>query len=161
MTDVHEWQHVFKLDPDKTIDDRTVEAVCESGTDAILVGGTEGVTFENTIDLLGRIRRFETPCVLEVSNASAVVPGFDHYFIPFVMNATDPEWILKRHHEAVKAFGNMIPWQDVSMVGYCVLNPDSAVAALTKSDTDLDVEDVVAYAQMAAHMLRFPFFYRD
>lgn len=159
MIRFHEWKHVFKLDPDKSISDQALEAICESGTDALIVGGTSGVTFEKTIDLLGRIRRFETPCILEVSNPDAIVPGFDHYFIPVVMNATDPNWLLKPHREAVKQFGSMIPWQDVSTVGYCVLNADSAVARLTGSETRLSAEDVLAYARMAVHMFRFPFFY--
>ena len=44
MYDVRQWRHVFKLDPKKKISDEELEHVCESGTDAIIVGGTDGVT---------------------------------------------------------------------------------------------------------------------
>lgn len=161
MIETDNWRHVFKLDPDKTISDEALEALCESGSDAIIVGGTHGVTFDNTIELLSRIRRYAIPCVLEVSNHEAIVPGFDHYFIPFVLNATDPEWMLKPHYTAVKELGTMIPWDDISMLGYCVLNPNSAVARLTKSDTHLHIEDVLAYGRMALHLFKIPYLYLE
>jgi putative glycerol-1-phosphate prenyltransferase len=159
MIETKAWRHVFKLDPDKAISNEALEALCESGSDAIIVGGTYGVTFDDTIELLSRIRRYAIPCVLEVSNHEAIVPGFDHYFIPFVLNATDPEWILKPHYTAVKEIGNIIPWHDISMLGYCVLNPDSGVARLTKSDTHLHKEDILAYGRMALHMFKLPYLY--
>lgn len=86
---IQSWKHVFKLDPDKELDDEALDAVCMSGTDAIMVGGSSGVTYENTVDLLSRVRRYEVPCVLEVSDLEAVVPGFDLYMIPMVLNTTD------------------------------------------------------------------------
>ena len=67
MIDYRSWRHTFKLDPDKTIDDEALELICESGTDAIIVGGTYGVTFDNTLDLMSRIRRYAVPAVLEIS----------------------------------------------------------------------------------------------
>lgn len=159
MFDFKKCKHVFKLDPHKPITDRDLEAICESATDAVVVGGTHGVTFDNTIDLLGRIRQYEVACLLEVSNHEAIVPGFDHYFIPFVLNARNPEWIIKPHHAVVKEMGSLIPWRDISVLGYCVLNPDSAVAQLTQSDTDIHRDDIVAYARMANHMFNIPLFY--
>lgn len=51
-----EWEHVFKLDPNKSISDEALEQLCESGTDAVIVGGSDGVTLDNTLFLLGRIR---------------------------------------------------------------------------------------------------------
>lgn len=159
MIEARYWKHVFKLDPDKTISDEALEALCESGSDAIIVGGTMGVTYDNTIDLLSRIRRYAIPCLLEVSHPEAVVPGFDHYFIPFVLNATDSEWIVKPHHTVVKELGTLIPWHDLSMVGYCVLNPYSSVAELTKSKTDLQMNDILAYGRLAKYLFKLPFFY--
>lgn len=159
MIEANDWKHVFKLDPDKSLSDQDLYKICTSGTDGIIVGGTYGVTYYNTLNLLSRIRKFELPCVLEVSNQEAIVPGFDHYFIPLVLNATDPEWIVKPHHQALKKFGTMVPWQDITMVGYCVLNPKSAVARLTKSKTDLHIQDIIAYGRMTKRLFHFPYFY--
>ena len=68
MYDFREWKHVFKLDPNKEISDDALEKVCESGTDAILVGGTDGVTLENVLQLMARVRRYTVPCVMEISS---------------------------------------------------------------------------------------------
>ena len=68
MYDFREWRHVFKLDPNKEISDDALEKVCESGTDAIVIGGTDGVTLENVLRSNGSIRRYTVPCVMEVSS---------------------------------------------------------------------------------------------
>jgi putative glycerol-1-phosphate prenyltransferase len=159
MYDIREWRHVFKLDPNKEITDEQLELVCESGTDAVIVGGTDGVTLENVLDLMARIRRFSVPCVLEVSNIESVTPGFDFYFIPMVLNSRNPKWIVDLHHKAVKEFGELMNWDEIFMEGYCILNNDCKAAKLTEANTELDEEDVVAYARMAEHMYRLPIFY--
>lgn len=161
MLEYKEWKHVFKLDPNKEISDEQLERVCESGTDGIIVGGTDGVTLENTLQLLSRIRRYSVSCAFEVSNKEAITPGFDYYFIPSVLNSNDVRWVNKLHHEAVKDYGVFMNWDEIVMEGYCVLNPDSKVAKLTEANTDIDQEDVIAYAQMAEHMYHFPIFYLE
>lgn len=157
--EMHTWQHVFKLDPDKEIGDNALEAVCESGTDAIIVGGTTNVTFDNTIDLLSRVRRYALPCALEVSSMDSIVPGFDVYFVPLVLNAQNPDWILGTHVEGLKEHGPFIKWDEVAVEGYIVCNPDSAVAQLTESRIDTDMESIKAYARLADQMLKLPVLY--
>jgi putative glycerol-1-phosphate prenyltransferase len=161
MYDIREWRHVFKLDPNKKISDEHLERVCESGTDAIIVGGTDGVTLENVLELLGRIRRFSVPCVLEISNLESVTPGFDFYFIPMVLNSRETKWIIDLHHEAVKQFGDVMNWDEVWMEGYCILHKHCKAATLTAANTELGEEDVVAYARMSEHMYRLPIFYLE
>lgn len=161
MLEYNKWKHVFKLDPNKEINDEQLERVCESGTDAIIVGGTDGVTLENTLNLLSRIRRYSVTCALEISNKDAISPGFDYYFIPSVLNSEDIRWVNKLHHEALKDYGVFMNWDEIVMEGYCVLNADSKVAKLTQANTKLSQEDVIAYAQMAEHMYRFPIFYLE
>lgn len=156
-----DWKHVFKLDPNKKISNYDLEKICESGTDAVMIGGSDGVTEDNVLDLLVRVRRYSVPCVLEVSATEMVAPGFDFYFIPSILNSRSVEWVTGIHHKAVKEFGDIMNWDEVAMEGYCVLNEKSKVAALTNAKTDLTVEDVVAYAQMAEKMFRFPIFYLE
>lgn len=153
------WKHVFKLDPDRDMSDAALERICSSGTDAVMVGGTTGVTFDNTVDLLSRIRRYEVPCVLEISNREAIVPGFDLYFIPLVLNAGDPDWIVGHHHLAVKDYGAMMQWEQIVAEGYVILNGASSAARLTRARTELDLADVVAYARLAERLLRLPVLY--
>ncbi|MFI8657240.1 heptaprenylglyceryl phosphate synthase [Priestia megaterium] len=161
MYDIKEWRHVFKLDPNKEISDADLEKICESGTDAVLVGGSDGVTLDNVLQLLMRIRRYTVPCALEVSTIDSVTPGFDSYFIPTVLNSKDPKWIVDLHHGAMKEYGEIMDWDEIFVEGYCVLNPEAKVAALTEAKTDLNTEDVVAYARMAERMFHLPVFYLE
>ncbi|RFU61832.1 heptaprenylglyceryl phosphate synthase [Peribacillus glennii] len=161
MYDFREWKHAFKLDPNKEITDEALESVCESGTDAIIIGGSDGVTLENVLDLMARVRRYSVPCVLEVSSVETVTPGFDLYFIPTVLNSTDPDWIMGLHHQAVKEYGEIMDWDEIIVEGYCILNPECKAAKLTKANSVLDTDDVRAYAMMAEKMFRLPIFYME
>ena len=160
MYNMKQWNHIFKLDPDKEISDQALEQVCESGTDAVMVGGTDNVTLDKVLDLLARIRRHTVPCILEVSSMEAVTPGFDYYFIPMVLNSRDKKWMLDLQHEAVKQYGDIIEWETVFAEGYCILNKEAK--AFKQTDCYMPTEeDTIAYAQMAEHMLHLPFFYLE
>ncbi|MFE4897835.1 heptaprenylglyceryl phosphate synthase [Peribacillus butanolivorans] len=161
MYDFREWKHVFKLDPNKEISDEALEKVCESGTDAIMVGGTDGITLENVLHLMARVRRYTVPCVMEISSVETVTPGFDLYFIPSVLNSTNPDWMMKLHQQAVKEYGYLLNWDEIFVEGYCILNPECKAAQLTKANTDLDIDDVGAYAMMAERMFKLPVFYLE
>ncbi|WAA09197.1 heptaprenylglyceryl phosphate synthase [Fervidibacillus albus] len=161
MYDYREWKHIFKLDPNKELSEEKLEKICESGTDAIMVGGTDGITLDQVLHLMSRVRKYAVPCVLEISSFEAITPGFDLYFIPTVLNANEAKWILKEHHRAIKEYGHFIDWREVITEGYCILNPDSKVAQLTGANTDLDEEDVLAYALLAEKMFRLPVFYLE
>ena len=153
------WRHVFKLDPDRAIADDVLEAVCLSGTDAVLVGGTTGVTYDNTVDLLARIRRFEVPCALEASTTEAAVPGFDWYLIPMVLNAASAEWVTGRQAAAIAEYGPFMPWDATWAEGYVILNAGAEAARLTGARTELAEADAVAYARLADRLMRLPVVY--
>lgn len=159
--DYLQWRHVFKLDPAKDISDEALEKICESGTDVILVGGTDGVTLDGVLDLLVRVRRFEVPIALEISTIDSVTPGYDYYFIPTVLNSDDPKWIKNLHHEAIKEYGDIMVWDELVAEGYCILNPNCKVAEVTQAKTDLSVDDVVAYARMSENFFKLPVFYLE
>jgi putative glycerol-1-phosphate prenyltransferase len=161
MYDFREWRHVFKLDPDKEISDEQLERICESGTDAVMVGGTDGVTLEKVLDLMARIRRYTVPCVLEVSSIEIVTPGFDLYFIPTILNSNDTKWITGLHHQAVKEFGEIMDWEEIVMEGYCILNEECKAAKLTSANATASTEEVKAYAMMAEKMFHLPIFYLE
>ncbi|MDN7243648.1 heptaprenylglyceryl phosphate synthase [Planococcus sp. N028] len=159
--DFQTWRHVFKLDPAKSISDEHLERICESGTDAILIGGSDNVTLDNVLDLMARVRRYSVPVALEVSVLDSVTPGFDFYFIPTVLNSENPLWIKGMHHEAIREYGDIMDWEELVPEGYCILNADCKAAKLTEAKTDLPLEDVIAYARMAEHFFRLPIFYLE
>ena len=156
---MEEWKHVFKLDPDKELDDEALDALCLSGTDAVLVGGSSGVTYDNTVDLLARLRRYELPCALEVTTLEGVVPGFDAYLVPIALNSADADFVVGRHAEALKRYGHLLPREGVvAAEGYVIANPDCEAARVAKAKP-VDEADIVAYARFADRLLRLPIVY--
>ncbi|TDM12075.1 heptaprenylglyceryl phosphate synthase [Macrococcus lamae] len=161
MYEVKDWEHVFKLDPANEIDDSTLQQVCESGTDAIIIGGTDNVTLDNVLDLMSRVRRYTVPCALEISNLESVIPGFDRYLVPAVLNSSNVTFHNGLLIEALKQYGHMIDFEEFTMEGYIVMNPDSKVAKLTAADTTLSEDDMYAYGQMVNHFYKFPVCYLE
>lgn len=153
------WRHAFKLDPAKTISDEHLELIAESGTDGLIVGGTDDVTLEGVLDLLARIRRYSVPVALEVTTVESVSPGFDYFFIPSVLNSTHVKWLNGVHHEALREYGHLMNWDEMVTEGYCIVNPNCKAARLTGVEVAPDEEDVVAYARMAEHLFQLPVFY--
>lgn len=153
------FKHIFKLDPNRQLSEEQIEKLCKSGTDAIIIGGTLGITYEDTKYLLKEVRKYSIPVIQEISELEAIVPGFDYYFIPLVLNAQNPKWILNAHHQALKKYGELINWEQVFIEGYVVLNNNSSVAKLTESKTNLDLDDAIAYALMAEKMFKLPILY--
>ncbi|MET3683199.1 putative glycerol-1-phosphate prenyltransferase [Alkalibacillus flavidus] len=161
MTDpFNAWRHVFKLDPNKYITDSDLHHVCQSGTDAIMIGGTDGVTLDDVVNLLARVRRFKLPCLLEVSNLDSITPGFDYYVIPTVLNSGDKQWMIDLHHEAVKTYGDWIEWDELYMEGYVMLNPASKAYQYTNAKP-VTTDDVVAYARLIEHLMPLPIMYLE
>ncbi|MBH0231429.1 heptaprenylglyceryl phosphate synthase [Halobacillus yeomjeoni] len=160
MEKFNEWDHIFKLDPNKHLSDDNLRKICTSGTDAIIVGGTDGITFENVLDLLERIQEYDVPVLLEISDIEAIAPGFDGYLIPLVLNSREKKWMLDAQHHAVKEYGDVMDWDTVLTEGYCVLNPEAKVFQHTNCALP-DEEDVLAYARMAEHMFQLPVFYLE
>ncbi len=157
--DWNDWDHITKLDPDKDISREDVVEVCDSGTDAIMVGGTQRITEEKIHTLTEVLREKEVPLTLEPSNPSAVVHDVDWVFVPTVLNAGDVLWVTGAHKEWVKDQRDEIRWDRTAMEGYIVLNPDSAVAELTNSYTDIDADDVASYAVVGEKAFNLPIIY--
>lgn len=153
------WRHVFKLDPAKDISDKDLELVCESGTDGIIVGGTDNVTLDGVLDLLVRIRRFSVPVALEISDLEALSPGYDYYFIPSVLNSASTTWVKDLHHAALKEYGDIMDWNEIVTEGYVILNPECKAAIATEAVETTDVEDVRAYARLAERVFKLPILY--
>ncbi len=158
-----QWRHVTKLDPDREISDKDLEVVATSGTDMILIGGTQKVTKEKVASLVKRLEPYDVPKVQEPSSPENVIfEGVDYFFIPSVMNSKDPRWIVGLHTEWIRKwralFGDL-PWNRIIGEAYIVLNKDSAVGRVTEANTELTIEEAVAYATCAEKYLHFPIVY--
>lgn len=117
-------KHIFKLDPAKEIEDAALIKIVESDTDLILVSGTDDVTEENIEGLLSRVRRFNVPLALEISHPDAVVPGFDHYFVPTVINTKDVKYIHGMLVDALMEYHDFIDYDNISLLPYVIMNDE-------------------------------------
>ena len=149
-----QWEHVTKVDPDKPLHDGdTYAGIADTGTDAIILGGTTNVTESSVQSILDALASTEIPIFVEPTYRpmQSHNEGLSGYLLPIVLNAGDTMWITGAHHEWVRSFD--LEWEYVQPEAYIVLNPASSVATYTQADCDLDIDDVVAYAELAEQIL--------
>lgn len=154
------WKHITKLDPDKEIGRDEIRDVCESGTDAVIIGGTQNITRDKIAKLAEALNDFDIPKILEPSHPDVIYTnGIDYLFVPTVLNSSEVTWIIYLHKEWVKNYD--VDWNTTFPEGYIILNPNSAVAKLTKAVCNLDVKDILAYAKLAEKYYRLPIVYLE
>lgn len=149
-----DWDHVLKVDPDKPLaGDETFAEVCQTGTDAIEIGGTLDITTEKMQRVIDACARYDVPLYQEPSNPAVVVdsPALDGYLIPTVFNADSSFWVTGAHKEWVRIDGPL-DWSRTITEAYIVLNPDASVAKLTDADTNQTADDVHSFAAVAEKM---------
>ncbi|WP_435158740.1 phosphoglycerol geranylgeranyltransferase [Haladaptatus sp. DFWS20] len=149
-----QWEHVTKVDPDKPLHDGdSYVDIADIGTDAIIIGGTTNVTEARVQPILDALSSTEIPIFVEPTYRPTLFhnEALSGYLLPIVLNANDPLWITGAHHEWVRS--SDLEWKAVHPEAYIVLNPASSVATYTQADCDLDVDDVVAYAELAEQIL--------
>ncbi|SNZ13327.1 phosphoglycerol geranylgeranyltransferase [Natronoarchaeum philippinense] len=149
-----EWDHIVKIDPDKTlVEGETFEDVCETGTDAIEIGGTTGMTTDKMQRVIDACATHDVPLYLEPSAPEVAVndEALDGYLIPTVLNAGDPFWTVGAHKEWARMEDDL-PWDRITTEAYVVMNPEASVATYTEADCDLSPDDVAAYAEVAEEM---------
>jgi len=154
------WKHITKLDPDKDLTLEDIETIKWSGTDAIMISGTQKINERKVSRLISLVKEFEIPKILEPVTPRAIPDeDVDYLFVPIVLNTSDPKWIVGMHKDWILNY--KIDWEKVIPEAYIIMNPESAVAKLTKSRTDLTTEEVIAYAQYAEKYLKLPIVYLE
>lgn len=157
------WRHVVKVDPDRELPPAVADALSTSGTDAIFIGGTQGITAVKVDKLLSQLRAVapELPVWQEISDGDAVVEGMDGYAVPVVLNSGSPKWLIGAHTQAMMRYRPLIDWSHVLVEGYVVLNGDAAVAKLTEAQSDLRAEEAVAFAVTGEMLFSLPAIYLE
>lgn len=150
-----DWDHIVKIDPDKElVPGETYEDVARTGTDAIMIGGTTGITPEKMERVVTACATSDVPLYLEPSAPNVVIEdeNLAGYFVPTVFNTNEPFFLAGAHKEWARTQTEPIPWEQVHTEAYIILNPDSSVAEYTDANTDLAPDDVRAYATIAERL---------
>lgn len=157
------WRHVTKLDPDRPLSPEALALVCQSGTDAIVLGGSTGITQEAVLGLLTRLQDAPIPVALEVSTMAAAVPGPALYMVPLVLNTTDAQWMGQAQVDAMAhllpVVGPYIPWDLLLPEAYLILNPAATAAQISSAETEITPATAAAWAAYAGRILRLPLLY--
>lgn len=157
------WRHVTKLDPERPLSDEVLHLIYGSGTDAILVGGSTGMTQEAVLALLGRLANAPVPVALEVSTLESAMPGPALFLIPLVLNTPDAQWMggaqAKALAQILPVVGEYIPWHLLLPEAYLVCNPAATVAQVTGANAAIDPTTAAAYAAFAGRVLKLPLIY--
>jgi len=154
------WRHVVKLDPDKPLPAETVRRIAASGTDAVLIGGTQRLTRAKVLRLLWRLRHAPVPVCIEVTAMACAVPGADAYLVPLALNTGDLQWLSGRHLEGLARVGARVPWERVLAVGYIIANPHSAAARRAQA-AEPSEEELAALVRYGAGILDLPVVYLE
>ena len=157
MIDWKKWRHVTKLDPYKPLTPNDVAAIVDSGTDAVMISGTQNITKENVARLVDMFKDYAIPKVLEPSGTEGLRDDMDFLFIPSVLNTDVAFWFMGAHKVWVQHF--KIDWARVVPEAYIILNPRSAVAMVTKAKAEISPREAAAYAECADRFFHFPVVY--
>lgn len=147
-----DWDHIVKIDPDKDlVAGETYDDIVATGTDAIMIGGTTGITPEKMERVVDACVDASIPLFLEPSAPNVVVEAdhLDGYFVPTVFNTPNSFFLAGAHKEWIKNQEEAIPWDQIYTEAYIILNADSSVATYTEAETDIGPADVAAYARIA------------
>ncbi len=90
------------VDPDKALrDGDTYAGIADTGTDAIIIGGTTNVTEARVQPILAALSSTEIPIFVEPTYRPTrfQTEQFSGYLVPIVLNTDDTIWIIGVHHE--------------------------------------------------------------
>ncbi|WP_424358053.1 phosphoglycerol geranylgeranyltransferase [Methanocella sp. MCL-LM] len=158
--DWKKWRHVTKLDPDKKITKEDIAVIVDSGTDAVMISGTQNITKENVANMAGMLAEYRIPKVLEPSVSAVIRDDVDFIFVPSIFNTKYSKFAVGYHKEFVQNYPASV-LDKVIPEAYIVLNPLSAVALVTRSQTGISPKEAAAYGELADRFFKFPIVYLE
>ena len=142
--------HLALLDPDKQ-DGREAGIIAkkmkEAGTDAIMIGGSTGVTSENLSETAVAIKETSgLPTIHFPGGPGALSKNVDSIFFMSMVNSMDPFWIIKAQAGA-SAYIKKLGIEIISL-GYIIVEPGMKVGEVGRADAikHNEIDRAVGYA---------------
>ncbi|MDG6220557.1 MAG: geranylgeranylglyceryl/heptaprenylglyceryl phosphate synthase [Candidatus Thermoplasmatota archaeon] len=128
--------HMSLLDPASQSCEEAakIAAECEAaGSDALMIGGSTGVTAEN-LDMTVKLIKesVSIPTILFPSGASALSPRLDAIYFMTVMNSTDPRFITGEQMLGAPYIKKM--GLETIPMGYIIVEPGMTVGRVSKAN---------------------------
>ena len=148
--------HMALIDPDKQSPEdagKIAARMLEAGTDAVLIGGSTGVTNENLSSTTLAIKEASgLPVIHFPGSASALSKDVDAILFMSMLNSTDVNWIIGAQVYAAPILKKM--GIETIPMGYVIVEPGMKVGEVGKADCIKrdDVKRAVSYA-LACQML--------
>ena len=148
--------HMALIDPDKQSPEdagKIVARMLEAGTDAVLIGGSTGVTNENLSSTTLAIKEASgLPVIHFPGSASALSKDVDAILFMSMLNSTDVNWIIGAQVYAAPILKKM--GIETIPMGYVIVEPGMKVGEVGKADCIKrdDIKRAVSYA-LACQML--------
>lgn len=156
--------HMALLDPDKQNPEdagKLAAMAKKAGSDAIMIGGSTGVTSDNLGATARAIRDMSgLPSIHFPGGPNELSAEVDSIFFMSLVNSTDPLWIFKAQAYAAP-YIKRLGIETLSM-GYIIVEPGMKVGEVGKADPikHTDVDKAVGYA-IACEMYGMDFVYLE
>ena len=156
--------HLALLDPDKQDSSEAgviAKKMKEAGADAIMIGGSTGVTSENLGATAAAIKEMSgLPTIHFPGGPGELSKDVDSIFFMSMVNSKDPFWIMKAQ-ASVSAYVKKIGIEVISL-GYIIVEPGMKVGEVGKADAikHNEIDRAVGYA-LACEMFGMDFVYLE
>jgi phosphoglycerol geranylgeranyltransferase len=156
--------HLALLDPDKQDSTEAAEIalkIKEAGTDAIMIGGSTGVTSNNLGATAKAIKESSgLPTIHFPGGPNELSKEVDSIFFMSMVNSKDPFWIIKAQ-ASVSVYVKKLGVETLSL-GYIIVEPGMKVGEVGKADLvkSDEIDKAVGYA-VASELLGMEFIYLE
>lgn len=142
--------HMTLIDPAKQSPEESGDIAakaCRAGTDAIMVGGSTGVTQENLDETVSQIKRnCKLPVIYFPSGANAIARKADAIYFMAMLNSRDVKNITGEQHKGAPII-KKVGLEPISM-GYVIVEPGMKVGEVGHADPIKrgDINTLIGYA---------------
>ncbi|MDR0887732.1 MAG: geranylgeranylglyceryl/heptaprenylglyceryl phosphate synthase [Candidatus Methanoplasma sp.] len=156
--------HLALLDPDKQDSaeaGRIAKKIKDAGTDAIMIGGSTGVTSDNLGATARAIKETSgLPTIHFPGGPGELSADVDSIFFMSMINSTDPFWIIGAQAMS-SVYVKKLKIETISL-GYIIVEPGMKVGQVGKADPikHEEINKAVGYA-LAAEMMGMEFVYLE